>query len=269
MPVITKPANIQKNVPASFSLNKADLVALPSVAADAYFSDTTNWNQVLLFYRSSAGNQKEVVKFDATQANPAANFLASAKARNVFQIQKILISDFDNGIFEVPRSALVTAEFDIDFSVPVPVLLYEINPISTVADISVLTGSGRGFVSISQPIYVTSIELKFRYGGAVPNTGQNVQDLRVRIVSQNGATVLGTSDLPGLDISASEIAQDSPSLATWRVFNFSTPVLVSDAKLAIRFEYTSYDRVNYFVASATPNEVSVFDPGIRVTGYNA
>ena len=268
MAIITKPANIQKNVPASFSLNKAELIALPIVSSNPYFSVMSNWNKVTLFYSSSVGNQKAVLTFDASQATPTSNFLVSSKARDVFQIQKILISDFDNGIFEVPRSALTVAEFDIDFSVPVPVLLYEINPISTVADISVLTGSGRGFVSISQPIYVTSIELKFVASGS-PNSGQNVQDLRVRIVSQNGATVLGTSDLPGLDIPYSEIAQSIPGSATWRVFNFSTPVLVSDAKLAIRFEYTSYDRVSYFVASATPNEVSAFDPGIRVTGYNA
>ncbi len=267
MPVITKPANIQKNVPASFSLDKADLAALPSVAADAYFSNTTNWNQVLLFYRSDVGNQKEVVKFDATQTSPTANFLASSKARNIFQIQKILISDFDNGIFEVPRSALNVAEFDVDLS-PLPTLLYEINPISNVAGIELLAGSGRGLVSISQPIYVTSIELKFRYAGSQPNTGQNVQDLRVRIVSQDGAIVLANS-ATALDISASEIVQEIPSLATWRVFTFSTPVLVSDAKLAIRFDYSSIDRVNYFVSSITANEVGSFDPGIRVNGYNA
>lgn len=116
MPIITKPVSIQKNVPASFSLDKSALAAVPSVVADSYFSDSSNWSKVLLFYKSSVGNQKEVIKFDATQPSPTADFLASEKARDIFQIQKIIITDFDNGNFEVPRTQLTVADFDVDMS---------------------------------------------------------------------------------------------------------------------------------------------------------
>lgn len=117
MPIITKPATIEKNIAASISLNKAALAAVTSVASDSYFSNSANWAKVHIYYKSSVGNQKEMLRFDATQATPTASFLVSDKARDEFQIQKILILDFDNGSFEVPRSALNSAEFDVSLAV--------------------------------------------------------------------------------------------------------------------------------------------------------
>lgn len=113
MPMITKPASISKNAAAEITLDKTVLAALPSVVADDYFSDSSNWNEVLIYFRSSVGNQREILKFDATQATPAANFLVSEKARDVFQVQKIVIKDFDNDSFTVTRSELVVADFDV------------------------------------------------------------------------------------------------------------------------------------------------------------
>lgn len=116
MPIITKPASIQKGVAASFSLDKATLAAVPSVTADSYYSNQSNWQRVSLYYSSASagvGSQIEVVIFDATQPSPTANFLASSTARTQYSIAQIVIRDFDNGCFVVPRSQLTTSEFDI------------------------------------------------------------------------------------------------------------------------------------------------------------
>jgi hypothetical protein len=119
MPIITKPASIQKGVASSFSLDKATLAAVASVAADSYYSNQSNWQRVSLYYSSSSagvGAQVEVVIFDATQSSPTANFLASSTARTQYNIAQIVIRDFDNGCFVVPRSQLTTSEFDITLS---------------------------------------------------------------------------------------------------------------------------------------------------------
>lgn len=114
MAIITKPAGgILKGVPASISLSKSELSALSIIVADSYFSNMTNWNKVILKYRSSTGKQYEAVQFDATLSSPTGNFLVSIKARDAFEIQTIEIHDFDNDIFIVPRSALNVADFDI------------------------------------------------------------------------------------------------------------------------------------------------------------
>lgn len=119
MPIITKPATITKNSAAQFTLSKSSLAAVASVAADSYFSNISNWANVILYYKSNPGNQQEILSFDATLASPTADFLASLKSRNVFEVQQILIKDFDGGYFRVARSELNTAEFDVDMNPPV------------------------------------------------------------------------------------------------------------------------------------------------------
>jgi hypothetical protein len=116
VPIITKAGSPVKGSPTEFTLDKA---ALALLIADAYYADEDNWKEVVLNYKSSTGKQKEIVKFDASLASPAGNFAVSLKARDVFEIHKIVIKDFDGGSFEVPRSALTTAEFDVDMGAPV------------------------------------------------------------------------------------------------------------------------------------------------------
>ena len=117
MTILTKAATPVKGTATLFTLDKAALVALGSVAADPYFSDSANWKSVSLVYSSSVGNQHEIVKFDATKSSPTSKFLVSEYARDVFLIQKIVIKDFDGGAFEVQSSELTTAEFDVDMTV--------------------------------------------------------------------------------------------------------------------------------------------------------
>jgi hypothetical protein len=120
MPVLTKAATPIKGTATLFTLDKVALVALGSVAADPYFSDSANWKSVQFNYKSSVGSQRKVVKFNASQNSPTSKFLVSARGRDVFLIQKIVIKDFDGGTFEVQSSELTTAEFDVDVTVVPP-----------------------------------------------------------------------------------------------------------------------------------------------------
>jgi len=125
MAIITKPiGGIFKGVPATITLNKSELLALASVSADSYFSVTTNWNKVILSYKSFDGNQQEIVEFNATLSSPTGFFDVSLTARNFFEIQVIKIIDFDGGIFIVPRSELVIVDFDVIFVTPPSSLSY-------------------------------------------------------------------------------------------------------------------------------------------------
>jgi hypothetical protein len=115
MPIITKPGSIQKNTPATITLNKLVLAVNSIVAADTYFSDSTNWNEVIINYKSSVGGQKKSLVFNASLSSPTASFLVSLKARDTFEVQDIVITDFDSGFLKINRSALTTTDFDISF----------------------------------------------------------------------------------------------------------------------------------------------------------
>ena len=116
MPIITKPSTIEKNSPAIFTLNKSDLAQITSVLNNPYFSIQNNWKNVIICYKSSIGNQKELLRFDATLSSPTASFLVSDKARDIFQVQKIIIQDFDGGSTVVNASELNSSEFEVDMS---------------------------------------------------------------------------------------------------------------------------------------------------------
>ena len=115
MPILTKPA-VVKNVPTPFTLTKSLLAALPLVSSDPYFSVQLNWNKIVLVYKSSIGEQKSIVIFEASQEVPSGDFFISSKARNFFNVERIDIYDFDNDRISIPRSALNAIEFDIDMT---------------------------------------------------------------------------------------------------------------------------------------------------------
>jgi hypothetical protein len=114
MSILTKAAAPVKGSSTLFTLDKAALATVTSVAADAYFSDSANWKSVSLLYHSSVGNQHEIVKFDASQSSPTSKFLVSEQSRDIFEIKEIVIKDFDGGTFKVLRSELTTAESEFD-----------------------------------------------------------------------------------------------------------------------------------------------------------
>jgi uncharacterized delta-60 repeat protein len=112
MSIIIKPV-VSKGVPAVFTLDKTELAAHPLVLADPYFSNLTNWNRVRLVYISTIGSQSELLDFNATLSSPTATFLVTADSRDDFIVEKLVITDFDGGSLQIPRSSLVTGEFDL------------------------------------------------------------------------------------------------------------------------------------------------------------
>ena len=121
MAIITKPGSITKGTPATFTLNKSQLLSSAPVQADSYFNDSSNWSRVSVVYKSNPGKQYEIVEFDPSQATPTGLFSISEKARDVFQVQSVQIFDFDGGVLDIYRSQLTTADFDIDLTPAPPV----------------------------------------------------------------------------------------------------------------------------------------------------
>lgn len=121
--------SIVKGVGSTFTLDKTALSINSVVAASPYYSDMNNWDKVTIVYKSSVGNQSEKVIFDATQTTPTAPFFASTTARDVFDVVRVTIFDFDNGFISVQRADLVTAEFDVDMT-PAPLYTFQRNFLS-------------------------------------------------------------------------------------------------------------------------------------------
>jgi hypothetical protein len=119
MPILTKNETPAKGQKAEFELDKS---ALAAIVSDTYFQDSANWKSVEMIFKSNPGKQRRVVKFDASntaETTALASFFASTKARSVFQVEKIVISDFDNGSLVILRVDIpnATTEFDINMAV--------------------------------------------------------------------------------------------------------------------------------------------------------
>lgn len=113
MSIITKPTIIQKQIPANFILNKLNLSNIHIVASDEYFSNINNWKYVIIYYKSTLTKQKEILVFDALEDSPIAKFLISGKAVGSFEVQKIVIQDFDNGTLVIKRNHLDFENIDV------------------------------------------------------------------------------------------------------------------------------------------------------------
>jgi hypothetical protein len=106
--------SVTKGSSASLTLDKAVLFALPSVVASAHFSDQTNVKLVKIKYKSSPGNQTKVLTFEASQTTPSASILFSLKARDLFQVEEIILVDFDDA-FLLVQSVDIPTGLNIEF----------------------------------------------------------------------------------------------------------------------------------------------------------
>lgn len=116
MPIISYPQPPQKGSPSSVTLDKAELLAVSVVSQDPYFSDQNNWNKIIVFMRSANSNQNIQYIFDASESQPTAQFLATEKARDDFELVKLVINDFDGGSLTLNRNVLNEQEFDFSFA---------------------------------------------------------------------------------------------------------------------------------------------------------
>lgn len=116
--LLAKPTEIVKGDPAQFTLDRNGLSQLSIVQADEYFNDVNNWNEISLVYKNEFGGREEA-KFNAALLNPQTDFLVSIRARGVFNLDAIIIHDFDNGYLLIPKSAISVTDFDLTFAAQV------------------------------------------------------------------------------------------------------------------------------------------------------
>jgi hypothetical protein len=112
MSIITKP-NIEKGQENVITFAKSELATQAKIVSDSYFSNQSNWKQVVLTYESAVGNQMKRVVFDASEATPEGVLELSDKAKNQFEVKSLTIFDFDGGYLKLERADLTVAEFDI------------------------------------------------------------------------------------------------------------------------------------------------------------
>lgn len=121
MALFTIPA-LSKGTPGTVTLDKSALLALAPIAADEYFSDGDNVQYVVVEWNSNPGSQREIAKFKFSDATPSHDFLVSAQAQDVFEVEQLILIDFDNGEMRLDRAELDAAiaggvaQFDIDFA---------------------------------------------------------------------------------------------------------------------------------------------------------
>jgi hypothetical protein len=107
--------SVAKGQTTALTLDKTALFALTPVAADDWFSIQSNVRFAKIIYRSSVGSQIKTVIFDLTLANPAANISFSARARDNFDLLKVILIDYEDDQLSVGRADL-PAGLDIDFT---------------------------------------------------------------------------------------------------------------------------------------------------------
>jgi hypothetical protein len=123
MAIITYAAPPSKGQPTIVTLNKADLLLNSVVAADDYFSNSSNWKAVTVTLQLSGGKQKVKMRFNAQEATPTSRIFLSEKAQDGdFEVTDIRIVDFDRGSLYVGRGSLNASEFDLEINEEVPAL---------------------------------------------------------------------------------------------------------------------------------------------------
>ena len=113
MAVLTVSSYFQKGSPVLISVSKPELLEL--IDSD-YFEDMDHWNKIILKYKSPTGQFERIV-CNGQDAIPSAFFQISTKADDLFQINQIIIMDFDGKIYVIDRSILAEViTLDINYA---------------------------------------------------------------------------------------------------------------------------------------------------------
>jgi hypothetical protein len=102
---------VTKGNRAQIALIKADVLALPEVQADSFWTQNggENIRQVLVDYHSTAGGQRKILTFNFADSTPSDFIWFSEKARSDFQILKIVLIDYDGGRLTINRKKLLAS----------------------------------------------------------------------------------------------------------------------------------------------------------------
>lgn len=112
MALFIRPANVQKNVAATFTIDYAELAAHSKVPA-GYYKDTSNWKRVLVKVKNKASNQKNIIEYVPPSTN--GELLLSDTARSGdWELHSIIIQDYDRGEVVLHQQDIPTYS-DFDF----------------------------------------------------------------------------------------------------------------------------------------------------------
>jgi hypothetical protein len=236
MSIITKAGTPVKGTPTEFTLNKSNLAQVASILNDPYFSIQDNWKNVIIYYKSSIGNQKQVLDFDATTASPSSDFLVSIRARDIFQVQKIIVQDFDGGSIVVPRSELNESEFDVDMGAILPFYTVESGVNDSYNTINSLKVNN--FFNPSTGGYTSNSALLFYNPNPVGMTNNETYKFRFYLSS---LTTVGTN-------------------FSMRIQGYGTPVVKTGTQVLQEFNANGYIEFNYLAAAGYGFGISIESP---------
>lgn len=141
--MINLPNTLAKGENLTFALNKSLVIAAVS---DSYWSDSANISKCIVVYKSTSGHQRKRLEFDFSQESPIVIAEWSVKARNAFEIEEIVLIDFDSGSYTIPRSSLPSGK-GISFSGGNEVVV-------SVSDYYAPNGAVKDIVAGSDGIYI-------------------------------------------------------------------------------------------------------------------
>lgn len=234
MAIITFNTTPERGTSTVVNLNKTELALVSSVAGDTYFSDSSNWNQVIVYFESDTNtSQKELVNFDATQISPSSYFKVSSTSLGNFQVQRLIIKDFDGGFLSVPRSELNTAEFDVVLSSDT-LISQLIAPTYFASSIST-DEIGQTF-QYNRDFSISSIELALGKGA-----NNNAVNTYVRVYEDPSRSNLLGQSLPVLLNTFPTTASNTERV----VFNFSPSINNLTANTSYYFEFVPLNPFNF------------------------
>jgi len=120
--MITLPNSLQKNQLLTFSLDKQSLFAAVS---DEYFSIEANVQKAIFVYKSQEGRQKKRVEFLIADVAPSHSVTFSAKAKDTFELEKVVLMDYDGGTHVLPATIVSLSARTLSFNAgPAPSTVY-------------------------------------------------------------------------------------------------------------------------------------------------
>lgn len=149
MALLSRPANLSKNVADTITIDYAELAALPAVPA-GFYKNTNNWKEVFLKVKNKASGQKSVVHF--VPPSTVGTLMVSDKARSgAWEIHSFVIRDFDRGEIIITKNQI---------------------PNQAALDFNVISGASHGdiYVGPGQTLNITANGFK-QYGDFVIDAG--------------------------------------------------------------------------------------------------
>lgn len=262
MPVINIPSQGVKRGEASIlTLNKSALFALPVVVSDSWFSDQMNINYCIAEFRAAGSTQKKRVAFSISASVPSARLYISAKAKDSWALNRLILVDYDADTFTVLRDQVTLADAN-DFTLDAePQTPYPDEPVI----VPVL------FNDSSDPVFLGLPLVEGSHIAAL-NTAENFNGLDYSFDGDPFAARLGRPlSLAALNVSllTPEMAVSGPfqvsALFSQSVSGFTLSDVSVSSGYAASFTGAS-DQYGFMVSPSAFGTVSVSVPVNSVTG---